>query len=59
MHQRRMWMLVGVTRPLLRMFPDRADVNRVGSIDAEVMVVVDRLVLVICERSTAGAVSNG
>ena len=48
-----------VTRPLLRMFPDRADVNRMSSIDAEVMVAVDRLVLIICEWSTAGAVCKG
>ena len=48
-----------VTLPLPRMFPDRADVKRMGSIDAEVMVAVDRLVLVICKWSTAGAVSKG
>ena len=38
-----------VTRPLLRIFPKKADVNRTGSIDPEVMVAVDRLVMAICE----------
>ena len=42
-----------VTGPLLRMFPNRTDVNRTGSIDPEVMVAVDWLVLAICGWSTA------
>ena len=50
------------TRPLLRMFPNRADVNRTGSIDPEVIVTVDRLAWRYVGgalRGCAGAVSEG
>ena len=48
-----------ITRPRLPTFPNRDDVNRTGSIDPEVIVAVDRLVLGGALRGGAGEVSEG